>query len=295
MQDYSKIKTYSIHERKNKFNLEMMISPLATSRDEIDNLNELADHIIKAKKKNGRVLIMLGGAVIKEGCGALLIDLMKKGWIDHVAGNGSVSIHDYEIALVGETSEDVQSGLEEGTFGMVEETSLHINTALKDGVAAGLGYGASVGRMIEQKNLPHREMSVLYNAHKLVIPATIHVAIGGDIIHQHPSCDGAVLGESSFRDFQLITDSVSQLKDGAVLNIGSAVLMPEVFLKALTIARNLKCDVRDFATANFDFLDMYRPRTRILDWPKRLGATPYAITGHHRKTLSALHAALLEK
>lgn len=291
--DFSKIKTYPIAERKNKFTLASMI-PLNHSVEAPDsNIPGLAEKIIAAKQAGRKTLFMLGGAVIKEGCGRILIDLMRKGWIDHVAGNGAVSIHDFEIALIGETSEDVTNGLKDGTFGMVEETGAMMNAALKDGAKAGKGYGAAIGELIASRNLPHREESVLYQAVELGIPATIHIAVGGDIIHQHPSCDGAALGATSFQDFEILTKSVSELQEGAVLNIGSAVLMPEVFLKALTVARNLGHDVRNFATANFDFMDMYRPRTRILESPRALGAEGFDIRGNHCETIPALHRALM--
>ena len=220
---------------------------------------------------------------------------MEKGFIDHIAGNGAVSIHDFEIAMIGETSEDVERGLENGTFGMVEETGKYLNTAIFQGHQSQLGYGASVGKMIEDLDLPHKAHSLFYHAHRLKIPITVHVSIGQDIIHQHPTCDGGALGATSFLDFKHLTDSVSKLKNGVLLNFGSAVSMPEVFLKALTIVRNLKIDVREFTTANFDFLDMYRPRTRLLEWPKTLDCEGFDIRINHNESIPTLHHLLTTK
>lgn len=289
MLNFSKIRTYPIRQRQNKFSLERMIRPESYSVSPVPNMSTLADHVVAAKKAGAKVLVMMGGAVVKEGCGALLIDLMKKGYIDHISGNGSVSIHDFEIALIGETSEHVPNGLKDGSFGMAEETGSMMNQAILNATADGLGYGYGIARMIDQEALPHREDSVLWNAYKLGIPATIHVAIGGDIIHQHPLCDGAALGATSFHDFEIITETISEMAKGVVLNIGSAVIMPEVFLKALTIAGNLGCDVSGFTTANFDFIDMYRPRTRVLQWPEALGGVGIDIRGDHKQTVPALH------
>lgn len=293
MVDFSKISTYPIAQRENKFSLERMIDPKAYDAPHIDNMLELTDHIVRAKESGAKVVAMMGGAVVKEGCGALLIDLMEKGYIDHISGNGSVSIHDFEIALIGETSEHVPNGLRDGSFGMAEETGSMMNLAIRDAAKTGEGYGHGIGRMIAERDLPHKRYSVLYNAYRLGIPATIHVAVGGDIIHQHPMCDGAALGATSFRDFEIITESIAHLADGVLLNIGSAVVMPEVFLKALTIARNVGHDVSRFTTANFDFLDMYRPRTRVLQWPEELGGVGLDIRGGHRDTVPALHHGIV--
>jgi hypothetical protein len=293
--DFSRIRTYPIRERRNKFRLADMLAldTPATWRGEGD-LDGLAEGVLAAKAAGRPVIAMLGGAVIKEGCSDLLIDLLERGFIQHVAGNGAVSIHDFELALIGETSEDVPDGLRDGTFGMAEETGAMINAALRDGAEQGLGYGEAVGRMVEAENLPHRRHSLLCRAVSRGVPVTIHVAVGGDIIHQHPRCDGAALGATSFEDFRRLTATVTQLAGGVVLNIGSAVLMPEVFLKALTIARNLGHDVRDFTTANLDFLDQYRPRTRVVQWPSVLGCRGYDIRGRHAETLPALYRRLVD-
>ena len=292
MIDYSKIKTYPISERQNKFSIKDLI-PLDHSVT-INNqaLEPVASAINRTKQSGGKVILMMGGAVIKVGCSRLIIDLMEKGFIHHIAGNGAVSIHDFEIAMIGETSEDVERGLEDGAFGMVEETGKHLNQAINDGHCHKIGYGEAVGKAIEMLDLPHKEHSIFYQAYRLGIPITVHVSIGQDIIHQHPTCNGEALGATSFLDFQKITESVSGLANGVLLNFGSAVSMPEVFLKALTIVRNLKIDVREFTTANFDFLDMYRPRTRLLEWPKSLGCQAFDIRANHNESFPALHRLL---
>lgn len=295
MIDFNRITTYPIQERQNKFSVKEMI-PLdrQVESDCKDQIAAIARAMVEAKKKSAKILFMLGGAVVKVGCSELLIDLMKRGFIDHLAVNGAVSIHDFEVAMIGETSEDVERGLEDGTFGMVEETGRLLNEAINRGYQDGIGYGLAVGKQIKALELPHKEVSLFYNAVELGIPISVHVAVGGDIIHQHPSCNGAALGETSFRDFKLLTESVAGLSEGMLLNFGSAVNLPEAFLKALTIVRNLKIDVRQFGTANFDFLNMYRPRTRLLEWPKRLGCKAYDIRANHNVSLPLLRQHILK-
>ncbi len=294
MIDFQKITTYPISERPNKFKLNEMIA-LDNNRCIDDNaLKQVAEAIINSKKRDRKVMIMLGGAVVKVGCSLLLIDLMEKGFIDHLAVNGAVSIHDFEVALIGETSEDVERGLEDGMFGMVEETGRLLNEAIINGYSNGIGYGEAVGKKIADLDLPFKSASLFYQAVKLNIPVTVHVAIGGDIIHQHPTCDGGALGATSYTDFKIMTESVAGLSGGVLLNIGSAVNLPEAFLKALTIARNLKFDVRDFTTANFDFFDMYRPRTRLLEWPRKLGCEAFDVRANHADSIPTLHHHLLD-
>ena len=289
MIDFSKITTYPIKNRQNKFSIRDMIPLDCTVDYENKNLEAIARAVIQCHSGGNVTIAMLGGAVVKVGCSGLLIDLMNRGFINHLAVNGAVSIHDFEIALIGETSEDVERGLEDGTFGMVEETGKYLNEAIIDGYKNGKGYGQAVGAKIAELDLPYKEYSLFYQAYRLNIPVTVHVAIGGDIIHQHPMCNGAALGATSFLDFKLLTESVTKLKQGVLLNIGSAVNLPEAFLKALTIVRNLKIDTREFSVANFDFIDMYRPRTRLLEWPKKLGCKTYDIRGNHNQTLPLLY------
>jgi deoxyhypusine synthase len=294
MIDFSKISTYPIKNRQNKFAIKDMI-PLDSGIDLKDpQIRAVAKLIIRAKSKNAKVILMLGGAVVKVGCSALLIDLIQRGFIDHIALNGGASIHDFEIAMIGATSEDVQNGLRDGSFGMAEETLVNMNTALNQGYQNREGYGFSIAKKVEGLNLPYKNLNILYNAMIHNIPGTVHIAIGGDIIHQHPSCDGAALGRTSFIDFQRMVETVSQLSDGILLNVGSAVNLPEVFLKAVTMVRNMGYDVKNFTTANFDFLNMYRARTRIVEWPQVLGGQGFDIRGNHTETIPTLHKYILE-
>lgn len=293
MLDFQQVKTLPIAERVNKFSLRDMIALDSPATFSDPCLTAVADAVIRAVGEGRPVIFMMGGAVIKEGCSDLICDLLRRGVITHLAGNGSVSIHDFELALIGETSEDVADGLETGSFGMAEETGRIINETLrKASKVAAVGYGEAIGSEIERLSLPHRERSLLATAVRVGARVTIHVSIGGDIIHQHPACDGAALGATSFHDFRLLAETTSELSGGVVLNVGSAVNLPEVFLKALTIARNLGHDAGNFTTANFDFLDMYRPRTRIVEWPKVIGCRGFDVRGGHRDTIPALHRAL---
>lgn len=294
MIDYRKIKTYPIRERHNKFSIKDMI-PLDSGIDlQSEELRRLARLIADAKAKDAKVIVMIGGAVVKVGCSALLIDLIRRGIIDHIALNGGASIHDFEIAMIGATSEDVPNGLKDGSFGMATETLTYMNAALNSGYKKNEGYGLSIGRKVAELDFPHKRLNILYNAMIQNIPGSVHIAIGGDIIHQHPDCDGAALGKTSFIDFQRLIESVARLTGGVLLNIGSAVNLPEVFLKALTIVRNLEYDVRDFTTANFDFLNMYRPRTRIVEWPQVLSGQGFDIRGNHAETVPTLHKYILD-
>ncbi|MGC9364558.1 MAG: hypothetical protein ACP5FZ_08330 [Fidelibacterota bacterium] len=294
MIDYRKIKTHPINERRNKFSIKDMIPPDSGIDLQSEELRRLARLIADAKANDAKVIAMIGGAVVKVGCSALLIDLIRRGIIDHIAMNGGASIHDFEIAMIGATSEDVPNGLKDGSFGMATETLTYMNAALNSGYKKNEGYGLSIGRKVAELDFPHKNLNILYNAMIRNIPGTVHIAIGGDIIHQHPDCDGAALGKTSFIDFQRLIESVARLTGGVLLNIGSAVNLPEVFLKALTIVRNLNYDVRNFTTANFDFLNMYRPRTRIVEWPQVLGGQGFDIRGNHAETVPTLHKYILD-
>lgn len=305
MLDFNKIKTYPISRRKNLVKLKDLIDPESPSPAfECPELEEIARTIVNARKSERLVLWMMGAHVIKCGLGPVLIDLMKRGVISHVASNGATSIHDFEIALIGETSEDVATSIEDGTFGMAEETGLLMNLAIQRGVRDGLGYGESLGRFIaEDPRFKFKEHSVLYHAYKLQIPFTVHVAIGTDIIHQHPACDFSVLGEASGRDFKKFVYAVSRLEGGVFLNLGSAVIGPEVFLKALSISRNLGFSVEKFMTANFDLKPIkeygrprnkneeeyyYRPLKNIVQRPTSLGGKGFHVTGDHAVTIPSL-------
>lgn len=295
MLDFTKIKTISIKQRKNKVKLNDLIKP-ENSKVLIksENFNELVGEIIKSHKNNKQIILMMGAHVIKVGMSLLIIDLMKKGIIKHIAMNGAGPIHDFELALIGETSEYVEQTIEDGTFGMIEETGKILNKAIKEGAKNDNGMGHSIGKKINGLNLPHKEYSILYNAYKLNIPVTVHVAIGTDIIHQHPSCDGAAIGKTTYQDFRIFAESVSKLEDGIILNIGCAVILPEVFLKALTIARNLGYKVENITAANLDMMDHYRPRENVVKRPTSLGGKGFIIIERHEKTIPTLHRMIVD-
>lgn len=305
--DLSGIKNYPLSQRPNLVHLEDILQP-GVPPPPFDNqeLPEVADRIVSARRSGRPVIWMMGAHGIKSGLSRYLIDMMEKGVITHIAGNGAVSIHDFELSLIGETSEDVAMSIEDGSFGMAEETGALMHRAIRAGVRDGLGYGASIGRFIHENPalFPHREMGVLYAAYRLGIPATIHVTIGTDIIHQHPQVDFGAIGAASGLDFRIFAASVSQLEGGVFLNFGSAVTGPEVFLKALTIVRNLGYPVANITTANFDLRPLldyhapikdtqvdyyYRPRKNIINRPTSLGGKGFHITGDHRVTIPNLH------
>jgi deoxyhypusine synthase len=240
---------------------------------------------------------MMGGHVVKSGLSLLIIDLMKRGVITHVAGNGAVSIHDFEMALIGETSEYVPRSIEDGSFGMAEETGRFMNEAINRYAEEGMGY--AIGRWIVEHNLPYQEYSILANAYRLGVPATIHVAIGTDIIHQHPTCDGARTGLATYTDFKIFCHSVAHMKEGCYLNFGSAVIGPEVFLKALSIARNLGYQVHPITTANFDIRRglndyFYRPSKNIVKRPTSLGGRGFNLRVDHKVSIPSLHRLVAE-
>jgi phosphoheptose isomerase len=300
------VQTYPLSERKNLVKLNDLILPGQIANPyESHELSQVANYIIKARQESNPVIWMMGAHVIKSGLGLIMIDLMKRGFITHIAGNGAVGIHDFELALIGETSEDVATSIEDGTFGMAEETGALIHQALRSGSMDRLGYGESLGRFITNHEFPHREVSVLYQAYQLNIPFTIHVTLGADIIHQHPDCDFGILGAASGHDFKIFCHSVSKLDHGVFLNFGSAVTGPEVFLKALSIARNLGHKVEGFTTANFDILPLpadyhnptspdspvyyYRPLKNIINRPTSLNGQGFHVQGDHRLTIPTLH------
>ena len=231
---------------------------------------ELVDLIVAAYRQEKPIIAMLGGHVIKCGLSPILIDLMERDIITAMAFNGATSIHDFEIALIGETSEDVGQYLQTGQFGMVEETGRLMNEAICTAADTGIGMGAGLAQKLIQLDAPYNNYSLLATGARLGVPITVHVAIGTDIIHQHPAADGAATGQTSFTDFRLLTAIVAELGDGGVvLNLGSAVILPEVFLKALTVARNLGHSVTHFTTANFDMIQHYRPLENVIPTPNR--------------------------
>jgi deoxyhypusine synthase len=294
MLDFTKIRTVPLHERKNKFSIDDMIPLDNEVRFVNSDLKKIAQKIKEARKGKKQIIMMIGGHVVKTGCSDLLIDLAQRGYITTLGMNGAAAIHDCEIAMIGKTSESVEDNIENGTFGMAEETGSFINSAAKSGAKHNKGYGDSLGRMIEKEKFPYKDRSLLYTLYKNRIPATVHTAIGTEIIYQHPSCSGAALGKVSYEDFKLFTDSVSKLEGGVIINIGSAVIMPEVFLKALAIARNLGCNVTTFTSANFDMIKHYRPSENLVKRPTSLGGKGYQIIERHEKTIPSLYNLLKE-
>lgn len=305
--DLTQVRTYPLAQRHNLVHLEDLIHPEVPPPPFDDpQLAEVAERIIQARRVGRPVIWMMGAHVVKSGLSPLVIDLMRRGIITHVAGNGAVSIHDFELALIGQTSEDVATSIEDGSFGMAEETGALIHRAIQQGACDGLGYGESIGRFIaEEECFQHREVSILYQGYRLGVPVTIHVALGTDIIHQHPDCDFAALGWASGQDFKIYCVAVADLEGGVFLNFGSAVIGPEVFLKALSIVRNLGYRVERFTTANFDLIDLgedyhaplgkddphyyYRPRKNIVNRPTSMGGQGYHIVGDHRATIPNLY------
>ena len=261
----------------------------------------VVDAIVDARRGERGVVIMLGGHIVKTGLAPLLLDLMRRHVITHVAMNGSAAIHDFEIARFGGTSEDVAAGLRDGSFGMAEETGREMNDAFVRGMREERGMGEALARALEANDtagrLVHPELSVLLGAFRLRVPVTVHAAIGAEIIHQHPAASGAAIGDTSHRDFRRLAHSLLRLDDGGVvLNLGSAVIMPEVFLKALTIARNLnKGRPRNFVSCDLDMQRHYRPRMNVVQRPTLDSGKGYEITGHHEVMVPLLAWAVVEK
>lgn len=251
--------------------------------------------IVRARKKDRPVILGMGAHPIKVGLSPIIVNMIENHIITAVAMNGACIVHDYELALMGHTSEDVDIELCKGTFGMSEETGSDLNRAIKSGVKKGLGVGRAVGDQIMKLKTEFKDLSILAAAVRLDIPATVHVAIGTDIIHMHPAADGKAIGEGSLRDFRLLSSVVSDLKGGVYINLGSAVIMPEVFLKAIAVTRNLKYNVKNFTTVNMDFIQHYRTRENVLRRPVLSGGDSYALTGHHEIMFPMLAAAVTEE
>ena len=300
------VKTYPLESRKSKVSLSDFARPLGpdASVEEfleslpnvlaVQSLRQLAARIKRARELKKPIIWGLGGHVIKTGLAPVIIDLLKQGYVSAIATNGSVLVHDSEIAMVGCTSEDVDATLSEGEFGGAEETAQLLNTAAHDGARDQIGLGEAVGRALIARNPQHRDYSLLCAAYESRVPFTAHVTIGGDIAHFHPNFDGAALGATTHTDFRLLAELVRQMNGGGVyLNIGSAVVLPEVFLKCVTLVRNLGHTLTDITTANFDFIPSYRPLTNVVRRPTEKGAGQgYSIIGHHELTIPLLAALL---
>jgi hypothetical protein len=305
--DFDRIRTYPIRERPNKVHLDEMArvwkkgGSFAQFMDSLprilvgNDFRAIVEATVGAVHNKKPVVIMMGAHTIKCGLNPVFIDLMKRGVISAVASNGAGAIHDFELAYIGETSEDVQRGLDDGSFGMIDETGRLMNQALAAGVKQGVGAGRALGEAIVTGQFRNRELSILHQGVVSNVPVTVHIAIGTDIIHQHPTTDGGVLGEATYLDFQKFAAVVAKLEGGIVLNIGSAVVMPEVFLKTLTIARNLGSTVDNFTTVNFDMIRHYRPTENVVRRPTHKGGRGYYIVGHHELLVPLWAAATLEQ
>jgi hypothetical protein len=304
------VKTISIAARKSKVSLKDFATPIDPRRSSVvefidslprilmaEELRHLVDDIVRSRRRKKPVVVMMGAHVVKVGMSLILIDLLQRGVITHVAMNSAAAIHDVETAMWGQTSEDVAVNILDGTFGMARETGEFINKALvKAMTESSDGYGEALAKKLIALKAKQSKVSLLVNCYRLGVPATVHAAIGTDIIHQQPSMDGAATGEMSFRDFKILAHSVKDLRGGGVvLNIGSAVILPEVFLKALTVVRNLGYKVQGFSTANFDMIRHYRPQVNVVERPTQRSGRGYAFVGHHELMLPLLAAMIKAK
>lgn len=305
--DFSKVKTYPAKRRRSKVQSAALgkkaqkgshLRSFIRGLPDIlaaKNFKEIAHKIARAYHQNKTILLGMGAHPIKVGLSPLIIDFMERGIIHAVALNGAGVIHDFELAFMGQTSEDVAASLRDGSFGMAEETGSFINRAIIKGSRRELGLGAAVGEAILKAGLPHRKLSILATGARLGIPVTAHVAIGTDIIHMHPQADGGAIGDGSLRDFRTLTSVVATLAGGVYLNFGSAVVLPEVFLKALSLARNLGPSVQNLTTVNLDFLTHYRPLTNVVHRPTLESGQGYHLTGHMEIMVPLLFGAVLEQ
>jgi hypothetical protein len=303
--DLAKVKTYSIKERANKVRLDLLGQPVSGGCSVDDFLRSLpkflkaedfkrvVEQMISAIKENRKIIFMIGAHNLKVGLIPLYVDFMDIHNNLHFAGNSAVSIHDLEIAFFGATSEDVLENLQDGSFGFVEETAALYSEMLKLAEEKGIGLGHALGRYITDQDPPYKEYSLAYNCLKRDIPLTIHASIGTDIMNQHPGYNGAEVGRASFEDFKIFAESVMQIANGGTaLNVGSAVIMPEVFLKAVAICKNLNSGFGKYTTANFDMITHYRPTQNVINRPAALDSEGYNITGHHEIMIPLLFAAV---
>lgn len=304
--DLEHVKTYPLASRPSKVTTADFAKPISEESSLADflsslpnilaasTLRQIAIHIHAARELGKPIIWGIGGHVVKTGMSPVIIDLMQRGFVSAIAANGSVLVHDAEIALVGSTSEDVDASLGAGAFGAADETGQLLNAAAREGSRNHIGLGEALGRALLERNPPHKDFSLLCAAYQSRIPFSAHVTIGADIAHFHPTVDGAALGETTHTDFRLLAEMVRRMDGGGVyLNIGSAVVLPEIFLKAVTLVRNLGHALSDITTANFDFIQSYRPLTNVVRRPVADGAGQgYSITGHHELTIPLLAALL---
>ena len=307
--DLSKVKTISIKTRKSKVTPKDFAKPFNPSKQSFAEFThslpnilaaaqfkDLAADIVRARKQGKPVIVMMGAHVVKVGLSPIIIDLVKRNIVTAVAMNSAASIHDVETALWGQTSEDVAENILDGTFGMSKETGEFINNSLSMGYSMStMGYGETLGRAVVEARAKNKRLSILAMGYELGVPITVHAAIGTDIVHQQPTMDGAATGELSFRDFKIFSNTVRGLVNGGVvLNVGSAVIMPEIFLKALTVARNLGSKAEGFTTANLDMLRHYRPTMNVVLRPTQKTGKGYDFSGHHEIMIPLL-AALVKQ
>jgi len=305
--NFSKVRTYPVKKRFSKVQSSLLgktvrkgarVRSLIQGLPDIlaaQSLKAIARKIARVHRANKTVLLGMGAHPIKVGLSPLIINFMERGIINAVALNGAGVIHDFELAYMGETSEDVAASLKDGSFGMGEETGAFLKQAISEGSGRELGIGAAVGQAILKARLPHRRLSILAAGARWGIPITSHIAIGTDIIHMHPKVDGKALGDGSLRDFRTLTSIVATLGGGVYLNFGSAVVLPEVFLKAVSLARNLGHPVQNLTTVNLDFLAHYRPLTNVVSRPTQQSGKGYHLTGHMEIMVPLLFAAVLEE
>lgn len=300
--DLSSLKTHPIAERVSKVRREQLApppTPLEGFLERLpallaaDDLRTVVDSIAAAKRSGRPVLVSMGAHVIKCGLAPVLIDLARRGVVTGFATNGATLVHDTELALFGHTSEDVAQGLREGTFGMAEETQAFVNGAISSGVAQGQGLGEAVGRALLQAGAPYAEESLLAQAAALEMPVTVHVALGTDVLHMHPSADGAAIGEGSLRDFRRLCHTVAGLSGGVLFNAGSAVVMPEVLLKAFALLSNQGRTLDGCLSVDLDMIRSYRTTTQLVDRVRHLGGRGVALTGHHEIMLPLIAGLVL--
>jgi hypothetical protein len=304
--DLTKIKTYSLEDRKSKVTVADFARPPAagmTVGEFIEglggalaagDLRSVIEAVVRAVEARRPVIIAMGAHVIKVGLSPLIVDLMERGIVSLVALNGAGIVHDFELAYAGATSEDVDAVLAGGEFGMARETSRYLNEAIREGARSGLGIGKAVGTMIERENLPYRRHSILATGVRLDIPVTVHVAVGTDIIHMHPDASGEAIGAGSLSDFHTFASAVAALSRGVYFNIGSAVILPEVFLKAIGLARNVGATVQDFTTVNMDFIRHYRPQTNVVGRPTAGTGRGITLIGHHEIMVPLVCAGIID-
>jgi hypothetical protein len=302
--DLSRVKTYPIKERQNLVSESQFARPIPPIKDfsnfldslpkllASEGLKQVVEAVVSAHKEERQVVMALGAHVVKCGLSPIIIDLMERGIVTALAMNGATAIHDYEVALIGATSEDVKAGLEDGSFGMVRETAQAFQSAAGKAVKEGMGLGKALGRLINEERGAFARYSLLGMADRLNLPATVHVVMGADTVHMHPNVSGKDMGEATLQDFRLLAGVVAQLEGGVWFNVGSAVVLPEVFLKALSLARNLGHKVKDFATVNLDMQAHYRPTANVVQRPTKQG---YTLIGHHEIMLPLLRMGILAR